>query len=163
MDLLKFDNLLRQAGWRIRRSDVPRALPSEVVARYPWVTSEMLEYSAGLDEAVSSDEKAWLLAPPDFAGNPSGAYAWNEWELQSLVAAADDDEWRAGIQAFWDRHFPILMSVKSGYAYFAIDRESRAIVVGEEPEFEEAAPIAPDMEALLQKIASGDAATARWV
>jgi len=163
MDTAKYDRLLGQAGWTIARAGPGCALALPIARRYSWLPVEMVELVGNLSHAVNEDEQAWILAASDFAGHSSAAYAWNEWELQSLKAAGADRGWGSRIRTFWDGHFPFLMSVKSGYAYFAMERDSRAIVVGEEPEFEEVAVIGAGLEDVLQKIADGDPALARWV
>ena len=111
----------------------------------------------------SPDDKAWLLTVADFSTEADTAYAWNEWERQSLDAAGTDAAWRCRIETFWDQHLPVLMSVKSGYAYFALQRETMRVVCGEEPEYEDTRPIAASVQMMLQLIGAGDAALARWV
>ncbi len=48
------------------------------------------------------------------------------------------------------------MSVKDGYAYYALDLGTFQVVRGEEPEYEETAPIAGSLLELLRLLASGD-------
>lgn len=110
----------------------------------------------------SSDPKAWLVTSCIFSGNVS-AYAWNEWEQQSLEAAGEDEGLARSIRAFWDRHLPILMSVKSGYAHFSLDMETLRVVQGEEPECEDASPLASSIDEVLQMIFRRDPRLARWV
>ncbi len=68
-----------------------------------------------------------------------------------MSAANGDIDWQDDIRAFWDEHFPLLLSVKSGYSYVAI-RKDFAIVFGEEPEFEETVKIADDFSEFLRMI-----------
>jgi hypothetical protein len=82
----------------------------------------------------SPDEKAWLLTEADFAGTSGSAYAWNEWEQQSLEAAGSDEAWKATIVSFWDDHLSILFSTRSGYAFFALEKDGLGVVYGEKPE-----------------------------
>jgi hypothetical protein len=110
----------------------------------------------------SPDERAWLLTSADFHGNES-AYAWNEWEKQSLEAADTDEEWRNSIVQFWDGHFPVLMSVKSGYAYWALEHRNCAVVCGEEPEYEEPSPLARSGDEMLELLVRRDPRIDRWV
>ena len=56
------------------------------------------------------------------------------------------------IKQFWDSHLPVMMSVKSGYAYLALEQETLRVVEGHEPEFEKTSVIAPSMVDFLQLI-----------
>ena len=124
---------LRDVGWRIARLDRAAVLPPTIAERYEWAPPMLLDFVAGISEATSPDEKAWLLSASDYAGTSQKAFAWNEWELIALSAAEDDESWKSEITQFWDQHLPFLMSLKSGYAYFAIERTNNTVVVGEEP------------------------------
>jgi hypothetical protein len=155
---------LRRLGWRIERPLESRSLPREVLIRYPWFPTDYREFVEETKTLASPDDKAWLLTASDFSLNSSDtAYAWNEWELQSLAAANDDEEWCAKIREFWDAHLPVLMSVKSGYAYLAIDKASLNIVAGEEPEYEDTAQIATSIEELFALIVNQDPRLKRWI
>ena len=72
------------------------------------------------------DETGWFLCIDDFNGTSDSAYTWNEFEQISLQAAEDshDEEWKRSIIQFWDDHLPIFLSVRSGYAYYAINNIS---------------------------------------
>ena len=148
--------LLRQSGWLISLRSSPRSLPPDLLARYPWFPATYRELAEATEAIVSSDEKAWLLTVSDYSGSADSAYAWNEWERQSLAAAEDDEDWKASITEFWDRHLPIFFSVKSGYAYLAIERSSLRIVGGREPEYEEVTDLAASLEELLAMFAKKD-------
>ena len=154
---------LRHAGWRVEQVATTTPLPPHVVARYEWLPVNTRHFFEGLAEASSPDQKAWLLSASDFIGSSASAYAWNEWEVQSLAAAIGDQKWMERIRGFWSQHFPILMSVKSGYAFLAIERQSLGVVVGEEPEFEETSPLAGSIDECLQLMAAGDSRLARWI
>jgi hypothetical protein len=60
------------------------------------------------------------------------------------------------IEEFWDHHLPLLMSLKSGYAYLAVEKDSLSIVGGVEPEWEETEVIARSLLELLELIARKD-------
>ena len=53
---------------------------------------------------------------------------------------------------------PFIMSVKSGYSFYAIDLGDNkgAILMGQEPEFEEANVVARDFDDFLEKIFNND-------
>ena len=74
----------------------------------------------------------------------------------SLEAAQGDDEWKGEIEAWWKHKLPIIMSVKNGYSFYAIDLDSEtsAIIKGEEPEFEEAEIVAKDFYEFLNMLMS---------
>jgi hypothetical protein len=153
---------LRQVGWKVALSTTRAPLPSLIVERYPWVPPEVLDAVAEIHDACSADDKAWILSASDYAGASGSAFAWNEWERVTLTAAGEDDPWKEEIRVFWDRHFPLLLSVKSGYAYFAIERDTSFIVVGEEPEFEATALVADSLAELLRMIGARSAKVERW-
>jgi hypothetical protein len=154
---------MKRVGWRIGRLAERAVLPAAIVSRYAWVPRELLDFVCEIELAASADDKAWLLSAGDYAGTSGSAFAWNEWELIGLDAAADDEQWKREVMEFWDRHFPILMSVKSGYAFFAVDRERHAVVVGEEPEFEEVSPLAASVTELLKMISGRSSRLERWL
>ena len=154
---------LRSVGWKIARLDRNAPLPSTVAQRYAWAPCGVMDFVAGIGEAMSPDDKAWILSAVDYAGTSEKAFAWNEWELIELSAAEDDDSWKSEVTHFWDQHLPILMSLKDGYAYFAIEQTNNTVVVGEEPEFEETTPLAASLSELLEMIAARSRLVERWL
>ncbi|HEY1550146.1 MAG TPA: hypothetical protein VGG28_20100 [Kofleriaceae bacterium] len=152
---------LRACGWRVSLG--PReSLPPEISSRYPWLPDEYREVAEHARVLCNAGETAWVLTAGEFAGTSESAYAWNESEQQSLDAA-DDENQRAAVQSFWNRHLPILFSVKSGYAYLAIAQDTLQIVQGEEPEYEDATVVAPSFGELLRMFALADSKLSRWV
>ena len=154
---------LGKSGWRIEFLPDRQPLPASVAERYPWLPTGYREAIERTKLVCTEDDKAWLLTGADFSSTSESAFAWNEWERQSLDAATGDDEWRKRIIAFWDRHAPVLMSVKSGYAYFAVQQDTLAIVCGEEPEYEETTLVASSIEELLARLARREPRLGRWV
>ena len=71
---------------------------------------------------VNPDETIWLLCEGDFRQESEDSFRWNEFEIMSLQAAAEENdvEWQNDIKAFWDKHLPICLSVRDGYEYYAI-------------------------------------------
>ena len=153
---------LRDAGWTINLGAPQDELPCAIQARYAWLPSETLQYIKELDTAVGPNEKVWLLGLPDFMGSSAAAFKWNEWERMSLDAAEESAELIAPVKQFWDWHFPVAHSVKSGYAYFAIQKEDLSIVCGEEPEFEEPTFVASSLLELLELLREPPARLRRW-
>jgi hypothetical protein len=105
-----------------------------------------------IELAQSSDEKIWLLSSADYLEKDESAFAWNEWELQTLDAVENDLLWSAQIRQFWDGCLPIALSVADGYAYYAV-RQDGTFIYGREPEFEEFEVIATSLSEFLQRLA----------
>jgi hypothetical protein len=147
---------LSAKGWDVRLSAHPRAFPEDVKSRYYWIPAIVQEFFEGTEAVVAPDQKSWFLTSAQLYGVSGWAFSWNQWELDSLEAAGNDLRWQEEIRRFWDRHFPVFMSVKSGYAYFAIRQEDLAIVWGEEPEYEETTHLADSFATMLAIIESGD-------
>jgi hypothetical protein len=154
---------LRNAGWFVRLRPSNQMLPSEIKTRYNWIPADVEQFIKEIELVASPDEKAWLLGMPDFLNTSSSAFKWDEWEQQSLAAAEGNSRRREAIRDFWDQHFPVAMSVKSGYAYFAIQKSNLSIVCGEEPEFEEAVLIASSFLNFLNLLVGPDPKLNRWV
>lgn len=103
---------------------------------------------------ISGDATCWLLTSKDYAGEGDSAFAWNEWELQSLEGAGSDESWAEEIRAFWDRHLPVGLSLDGGYGFHAI-RDDGVIVWGNEPEFEETTEVPGGYLGLLRAMGAG--------
>ncbi|UOQ57818.1 hypothetical protein MUN78_02985 [Leucobacter allii] len=138
---------LQESGWVYEpplstRDDVPSALHTAPETVIRWVSSfSLLSYA---------DETVWFLSRPDYSTDAEDAFAWNECEQLSILAATTDAE-AAAVSRFWKRHLPILLSVRSGYEYLAV-RDDGAVVHGAEPEFEEAVVVFSHFEHLLRHI-----------
>lgn len=122
--------------------EVPSALRTAPEPVIRWVSSFSL--------LSDSDETVWFLSRYDYSTGAEGAFAWNEFEQLSAQAATTDDE-AIAVSRFWERHVPILLSVRDGYEYLAV-RDDGAVVHGTEPEFEEPVVVFPDFEDLLRYI-----------
>ena len=126
-------------------------LPQICGNRFPWLPADVADFLCNFDSVISPDQKAWLITWLELSGESDSSFAWNQWELDSLSAAEGVGDWQADIRGFWDDHFPILLSVKSAYAFVAI-RKDTAIVIGEEPEFEETVEIANGFSEFIQML-----------
>lgn len=162
-DYKKTLDLLARNGWTIRRRSRPKALPKDIVARYGWVPNDVWNFVKETDLVITPDEKAWFITSSQLSGESGFAFSYNEWEILSLDAAGTDLKWQQRIRAFWDEHFTVLMSLKDGYAYFALRKEDLAIVCGEEPEFEEVVRMADSFADFLNKLRSGDPQFSPWI
>ena len=75
--------------------------------------------------------------------------------MLSLNSAEGDDVWADEIKVFWNKHLPIVMSVRDSYAYYAISVEDGSVIYGAEPEFEECKQVAGSFAEFLGRIMDG--------
>ncbi len=147
---------LKKQGWKVEiNQENNNVLPDEIIKRYKNITPGWYEFIKGLNVLMSGDETIWFLCCKDFYEQDENVFQWNEWERISLESAEDDAEWGKAITAFWDSYFPIVLSVKDGYSYYAISMGDGAIVYGSEPEFEECRKIADSFDDFLKMIING--------
>lgn len=137
---------LRSAGWSFEPGSQQASTPAALES----VPSSQVAWASAFSQLSSPDETTWFLALGDYVEPSDDAFAWNEFENMSRDAAMSAED-EAAVTAFWNRHCPILLSVRDGYSYLAI-RDDGAIVHGVEPEFEITADVAPDLAALLRTI-----------
>lgn len=124
-------------------------------SRYEVVPPEFLAWSSAFGSLSNAEETVWFLSVGDYSCVGDDAFAWNEIETMSLGAATTDAQVSAVVR-FWDRHLPVLLSVKDGYSYVALVTSGEGAgrtVFGEEPEFEETVPLADDFDQFLAIIA----------
>lgn len=138
---------LQDAGWTYEpptptEDGPPAALHTAPETVIHWVSSFSL--------LSNSEETVWFLSRDDYSPGAEGAFAWNECAQLSLQAATTDDE-AVAVARFWKRHLPILLSVRNGYEYLAV-RDDGAVVLGTEPEFEEAVVVFSHFEEMLSYI-----------
>ena len=141
----KFNEWLKAKGWNVTLNEkMSLNLNAEFTKRYSYISSEYEEFLRYFKEVISNDEKTWFLCGNEYNNISELAFKWNEFEELSLEVAEDDEEWKEEIKQWWDRKLPIIMSVRDGYSFFAIDLENDCenIVRGEEPEFEETEVVA---------------------
>lgn len=144
---------LQEAGWTCEpplstEDGVPSALHTAPDTVIRWVSS--------FSQLSNADETVWFLSRHDYSTGAEDTFAWNEFEQLSIQAATTDDELVA-VARFWERHLPILLSVRGGYEYLAV-RDDGAVVHGTEPEFEEAVVVFSHFEDLLRYIIARPAA-----
>ena len=101
-------------------------LPDVLVQIYGDLPTAYVEFLQNVERCLAADDSAWFLWVDDFVGSSDAAFAWNEFELQSLAAAKSDEKWRDEIKAFWDKHVPIANSVRSGMRYGVVSRRLAA-------------------------------------
>lgn len=153
--LVEFVNWTEENNWEIRHRRNPEvSLPDEVASRYKEIPDTFKQFLQLLDVCITPDEKSWIICLNDYCGISDIAFSWNEFEKISLEAAEGDREWEAEITSFWDGYFPIALSVRNGYSYFALDLKNDygSVVYGYEPEFEEIEKIADSFVEFLDGI-----------
>jgi hypothetical protein len=154
---------LERRGFSVKRASAPLVLPRDVQKRFAWVPTDNQRFAETHVQISSADERAWFVTEAEFAGRAASAFVWDEFERLSQTAARGDVEQLATIKAFWTAHFPLMLSVKSGYAFFALERGTMNVVVGEEPEFEDIKVIAATFDDFLAMLANGHEDLARWI
>lgn len=151
----EFITWANENGWAITlNQDRKLNLCGDFISRYKEIPNEYLGFLSAVKQCVTPNEKTWFLCEDEYNNRSDDAFKWNEFELLSLEAAAEDDTWRSEITAWWDNYLPIVMSVENGYSFYAIDlsNEIGAIVRGYEPEFEEVEKVANQLEEFLDLI-----------
>jgi hypothetical protein len=147
-----FINWATKNGWKItlKNNDVGN-LPQDIIERYN-IPIEYKYFLETIEDCVNADDNVWFLCIKDYLPKPENTFRWNEFELMSLEAAEEEDELINEIKNYWNKHFPIIMSVEGDYEYYAINVENKKIVYGYEPEFEEGKIVANNFDELLAKI-----------
>ena len=148
----------RRRGWTVEERPRSRLrLPDPIAARYPNLPVALVEFLGGLSSCDNASQTAWFLCEADYWGTSGAAFRWDEWERMSLAAWDGDRHGIAKVQAFWDSHFPFMLSVQFGYAYYAVCTtadEFGRVVTGREPEFEYVSPVAESFELFLSFLLS---------
>ena len=153
--MLSLLELLSRRGWVVRQAASPRELLSPALsARYVGLPEEVRTFLASIDACCSPDETAWFLTADDYARTSGPAFRWNELEIIGLEAAEGDPDWQHEVTAFWDRHFPVMLAVHSGYDYLAVDLDSGAVVHGYAPDVEGTSPVARSFPEFLRALES---------
>ncbi len=130
---------LEQSGWTVRYPAEAGTIPDVVRSRYPWIPQNVWDFISGTEEVTAPDQFSWCLSYGDYHKTTIEDYAWNAWELLGLGVAERSPRpgWSDEITAFWDEHFPIILTVQPfGYGYAAIRKPDGAVVAGWGPDFE---------------------------
>lgn len=155
ISIKEFIEWAKMNEWDIKENENDTVnLCNEVKGRYKVIPYEYFQFLSQINQCISSSEKSWFLCEGEYNGKSDIAFKWNEFEILSLEAAENDTEWKSEIQKWWDRYFPIFMSVNNGYSFYAIDMKSEkgTIVYGCEPEFEEVDIIAHNFKEFIDMI-----------
>lgn len=130
-------------------------LPPEVIARYKDIPDDYATFLRICTTCHSPDDTVWILCEPDFMRRDPDKFRWNEWELLSLESATGfgSSEVRK-VERFWMDHLPVLMSVRAGYAFVAVNVNTGRLVSAAEPDFESTSPVCDGFSDLLDLIAA---------
>lgn len=151
-----FSNWCQQHNWTlIENKQGVVNLCSPVSTRYQSIPAQYRNFLEKFKSIVSPDQMTWFLCEDDYNGTSEAAFCWNEFEKLSLDAAMGDSTWEKEIVAWWDNNFPIILSVRGTYSFYAIDVSSYEIVKGSEPEFEDAQKVASSFDEFLQLVITG--------
>mgnify|MGYP004686856019 CR=1 FL=1 len=151
----KFIEWTKENNWNVIEKEEPLLkLNNEITTRYKNIPEGYLDFLNIVKQLISPSEKTWFLCEDEYNNNSDIAFKWNEFELLSLEAAEDDEEWKEEISSWWDNIFPIVMSVDGGYSFYAINLKDgkSSIVKGYEPEFEEVEEISESFEEFIDLI-----------
>ncbi|MED4454767.1 SMI1/KNR4 family protein [Metabacillus fastidiosus] len=152
----KFIDWAKESGWTIVFKSENQLNLESIVTRYKNIPDEYLEFLKMIKQCITPSEKTWFICEDEYNNDLDIALKWNEFELISLEAAGEDNEWKSDITLWWDKYLPIVMSVDGGYSFYAIDltNDIGAIVHGYEPEFEEVEKVAENLDGLFELIMS---------
>ena len=148
--------MLKAFGWNVEpRQPAALHLPPEVNARFHRLPAEYVQFLEQVRCCVNAAETVWFLTEDDFGGTSDSAFLWNEFEVMSLEAAENDSDLAGSVTQFWYGHLPIVMSVKSGYAFLALSLTTEnygKVVIGYAPEFEDADIVCDSFQQLLSRL-----------
>ncbi|WP_337031314.1 SMI1/KNR4 family protein [Paenibacillus illinoisensis] len=153
----EFMNWAESNGWKItQQTNSHLNFDVGFISRYKKIPDGYLDFLRVVEQCTTPDEKTWFLCENEYNNSSDDDFRWNEFELLSLEAAMNDDQWRSEITTWWNHYMPIMISVNGGYSFYAIDlsNETDTIVRGDEPEFEEIKKVANDLDEFLELIMS---------
>lgn len=154
----KFSEWAEQNDWKLVPENEKFDLSVHPILReYDLKVSPLFcEFITRFAEIVNADETKWFFCARDFkTPENEDEFAWDEFRTLSLEYA-DGNEERSQIEEFWREHLPFLMTVGTGYEYWALDLTDGKIVNGYEPIFEETTVAADSFGEFLEKIVNGD-------
>lgn len=137
-----FIEILKKNGWEItlREPNEPLSLNETIKRRFKEMPLDYIDFISNIESCLNEDGKVGFWTDIDFSGKSDSAFKWNEFESMSLEAVGKYPELKKEVIDFWEKHLPIMLSVKADYAYIALefkDNKFCKVVYGIEPEFEE--------------------------
>lgn len=151
----KFALWLKKDEWQVELNSTKYDyMKNKVLNKYNHIPQSFISILEDYHSISSKDDTTWFICGNDYLDESDDAFKWNEFEIMSLEAAEGDEVWKKDIRDWWSNKLPFIMSVKSGYSYYAIDfgNNKGAIVMGQEPEFEEASVVARNFDDFLEKL-----------
>ena len=116
-------------------------LNAQFTSRYPRIPSDYFTFLNSFSLLMNHSETTWFNSISDFnETNTESDFKWNEFEIMSVAVFEGHMEQQQIIKEFWNKHLPIILSVKDTYAFFAIgvaEENFGKVYFGIEPEFEE--------------------------
>jgi hypothetical protein len=147
--------VLSQFGWTVEPSDdesVCSKFSGHEKNRSGNIPERLMDLICKFNVCANKEDTAWFVTHENFGDVSENEFAWNEFEIQSIEAALDDDDLKNDVSNFWNSHFCFLMSVKSGYSHMSIKTRGDNIgnvVWGFEPEYEEASFFAASFDEFM--------------
>lgn len=153
--LEKFIEWAKNYNWNIALNSEKSDLPDSIKNRYN-IPRIWFDFICNLRICENQFATKCFLTLKDYFPKSDGfeGFQWNEFELQSLEFAYDENQ-KEQIISYWNTHLPIILSVDGGYSYYAIDTENGSVVSGYEPEYEESTVIADDFNSFIENVISG--------
>ncbi len=159
MNAKEFLNELGGMNWVINRETTSSAAGynfSEMAeGRFANAPDELKELVQMFVSCANKEDTVWFLSVNDYLSNSDAPFSWNEFEIQSLEVAEEDEI--TGIKSFWALHLPFMLSVKNGYAFLAVvlsGPNKGEIVIGNEPMYEEVSVVASNLPAFFDLFVS---------
>jgi hypothetical protein len=116
--LQQYLELLKSKGWRLELWDgaTPPALDPAFTSRYPRIPPDYTKFLDRVKVCINPDETVWFLCLDEYNNTSNLCWPWNAMEQVDLDG---DEETRAEVVEFWNRHMPYMFSVRGEYAYLA--------------------------------------------
>jgi len=92
-------------------------LPPALAARYAALPSEVLAVLSAVDLCSHPNSQSWFITR-DAIETSHGGVAWSACE-QNVIDEVP--EVRAEVTAFWDVHFPLVLTTHSDFDFFALE------------------------------------------
>lgn len=148
--LNSFTEWAKKNNWDLVEDNKP--LPIEILNRYKNLPKSWLSFIDGYGTIVNDEDNIWFLTANNYYPKNEDEWRYNEYELISIDATDGSEELLNEVKSFWNNHIPIVMSVRNGYEYIAIELESGNIVSGFEPEFEETETVAESFDEFIKMV-----------
>ena len=115
MENLLFLEALKALQWNISSDKLPDNFCVEDIAngRIQYTPKEFQEFINLFSVCANQEDTVCFLSAKDYQNTDESAFAWNEFEKQSLEYAENDNE-RNKVSAFWKAHCLFLSQLKMG-------------------------------------------------